>query len=402
MMLTLEVVNGARSKGASTPLAMTFMERSGEAQPVPDVQSGGVHAGPDVVTWLQLYGTDMMYALRPLRRGIKHYTFGSALDQDIVLPSPYVSARHGRLVRTPLGLRVVDLKSRNGTYLDGRRKKSFYLEPGQTFVIGARSHRVLALNDEMHTHYPALAAILGYEDERVTHSETPSPSDLIVAAVAGPHMLIVSEPHCDQDRLARIVHAVSLLRQRPLVAFDQVTVEQAMQGDPALSQAATVLLNLEDRRVPLDPTFTSRLFSPRYLTRVIALARSVRVANAVLGEHHVKQMKQVQLRPLSGRPGAIHRLLDAMFQERGSSLRVSAMTLHNQATLRSHPWDRNFASLWEAADRLVGVARQGSLRKAALALGIPPATFHHWYAYTVGLTQPLLAGDVRGNMPSDE
>jgi pSer/pThr/pTyr-binding forkhead associated (FHA) protein len=50
-------------------------------------------------------------------------------------------------------LRVVDLKSRNGTYLEGRRKKSFYLEPGQPFVVGARSHRLLALNDEMHAHY---------------------------------------------------------------------------------------------------------------------------------------------------------------------------------------------------------------------------------------------------------
>jgi hypothetical protein len=77
------------------------------------------------------------------------------------------------------------------------------------------------------------------------------------------------------------------------------------------------------------------------------------------------------------------------------------MTPYNQATLRSHRWARNFASLREAADRLVTVARQGSLRSAALAVGIPPATFHHWYANTVGLTQPLLAGDVLGNMPFD-
>lgn len=29
-----------------------------------------------------------------------------------------------------------------------------------------------------------------------------------------------SAPNCDQDRLAHIIHAISLLRQRPLVAFD--------------------------------------------------------------------------------------------------------------------------------------------------------------------------------------
>ena len=75
-------------------------------------------------------------------------------------------------------MRVVDLQSRNGTYFEGRRKRSFYLEPGQAFTVGARSHRVLALDDEMYAHYPALTAILGYEDEHAASSEAPSPSDL--------------------------------------------------------------------------------------------------------------------------------------------------------------------------------------------------------------------------------
>jgi len=287
-------------------------------------------------------------------------------------------------------MRVVDRWSKNGTYFEGRRKRSFYLEPGQAFTVGVRSHRVLALDDEMHAHYPALTAILGYQDEHAGPSETPSPSDLIVAAVVGSHMLITSEPHCDQDHLAHIVHAISLFRERPLIALGHIPGELALQSELALHQAATVLLNLDDR-ARLEPAFTSRLFSPRYQTRVIALARSVAVANAALGEHHVKEMKQVWLEPPSSRPGAIHRLLDVMFQERGSSLRVAAMTPYNQAALHSHRWAGNFASLREAAARLTAVARQGSLRKAALALGIPPATFHNWYANIVGLELPLLA-----------
>ena len=368
------------------------MSVSDETQAVPDVERGGAHEGPDAVTWLQPYDTDTLYALRRLRRGIKHYTLGSASDQDIVIPSPYVSAHHCRLVRTPLGLRIVDRGSKNGTYFEGRRKRLFYLEPGQAFTVGARTHRVLALDDEMHAHYPALTAILGSEDEHAGPSETPSPSDLIVAAVADSHMLITSEPHCDQNRLAHIVHAISLFRERPLVAIGHAPGEQAMQGDPALHQAATVLLNLENNRVRLDPAFTSQLFSPRYQTRVIALARTIGVANAALGERYVKEMTHVRLEPLSRRPGAIHRLLDGMFQERGSPLRVTAMTPQNQDALRSHRWAGNFASLREAADRLVVVAREPSMRKAAHALGVPPATFHHWYSDIVGLELPLLAG----------
>jgi len=320
-----------------------------------------------------------------------HYTLGSASGQDTVIRSPYIPAQYCRLVRTPLGLRVVDRESKNGTYFEGKRKRSFYLEPGKVFTVGACSQRVLAVDNKMHAHYPALTAILGYEDEHTGQRETPRPSDLVVAAVAGSHMLITSEPQCDQDHLARIVHAISLFRERPLVALDQVPSGQAMQGDPALHQAATVLLNLGDNRARLDPAFTSRLFSPKYQIRVIALARSVAIANAVLGERHVKEIKQVWLAPLRSRSAAIHWLLDGMFQERESSLRVAAMTPYNQDVLRRHRWAGNFASLREAADRLIAVARQGSLRKAALALGIPPATFHHWYANIVGLELPLLA-----------
>jgi hypothetical protein len=211
-------------------------------------------------------------------------------------------------------------------------------------------------------------------------------------------MLITGEPHCDQDRLAFIVHAVSLLRERPLVAISRVPHApgspdvDTRQRHLALDRAATVLLDLEDRRDRLDPALAARLFSPRYQTRVIALARSVRVATAALGERCVEQMAHVRLVPLSRRHVAIHRLLDGMFQERGSSLRVSAMAQHNQDALARHSWARNFASLGAAADRLVAIAREHSLRRAARALGIPPSSFHHWYANIVGLELPLVAG----------
>jgi hypothetical protein len=372
-------------------MTFTERERSDETQEVPDTERGGAREAPDTVTWL-LCGTDTLQALSRLRRGGRHYTLGSAPGQDIVVPSPYVSAEHCRLVRTSLGLKVVDRGSRNGTYSEGRRKSSFYLDPGQAFTVGERAHRVLALDDEMHAHYPALTAILGYEDERAADGETPSPSDLIVAAVAGSHMLVTGEPHCDQDRLARIVHAISLLRERPLVALDRAPdAPGSPDVDAALHRAATVVLDLGDQRARLDPALASRLFSPRYQTRVIALARSVRVATTALGERCVMQMEHVRLEPLSRRSAAIHRLLDQLFEERGSSLRVAAMAPYNQDALRRHRWARNFASLREAADRLVVIAREPTLRRAALTLGIPPSSFHHWYANIVRLELPLLA-----------
>jgi len=48
-------------------------------------------------------------------------TIGRAEVNDIVLPTPKVSKRHARLEVTPHGLVLTDLKSTNGTYLNGRK-----------------------------------------------------------------------------------------------------------------------------------------------------------------------------------------------------------------------------------------------------------------------------------------
>jgi len=81
-MLIVGFVNGARFEAEPTTVTMTFIERIDETQAVPDAQRGGVHEDLDIVTWLQLYGTDTLYALRRLRRGIRHYTLGSTSDRD--------------------------------------------------------------------------------------------------------------------------------------------------------------------------------------------------------------------------------------------------------------------------------------------------------------------------------
>ena len=48
-------------------------------------------------------------------------TIGRAEVNDIVLPTPKVSKRHAKLEVTPHGLVLTDLKSTNGTYLNGRK-----------------------------------------------------------------------------------------------------------------------------------------------------------------------------------------------------------------------------------------------------------------------------------------
>lgn len=351
---------------------------------VPDLQRGGVFDGKRGVTALLECGTDTIHALSPRPRNTKYYTVGSAPDNDIAIASAYVSAHHGRFVQTETGLRFTD-QSKNGTYFRQKRmRKPFDVGPGDVFYLGARTHGVLALSKEMQASYPTLAAILGFEDEHILRGgETPLPSDLIVAANGSAHLLITGEPHCDQDRLARIIHEISPFRDRPFVVLNT-----GANDDGVLNQAATFLLDLGAGAVRMDSAFVGSLFDAT--TRVIVLAESVDAAVVTLG-WRVNTMNRVWVRPLSRRKQAIPRLLDGLFAERSSTLRIAAMTAHNQEELVEHRWRENFVSLREAADRLVAIASNDSMRQAAGVLGLHPNTLQSWYKDTVHLTLPLLS-----------
>src|SRR5262249_51248779 len=265
-------------------------------------------------------------------------------SNNIVVPSPYVSRHHCRIERKGEALRVTDLKSKNGTYVDGERERWFKLKPGMTFVVGARPHRFLGLNDRMRTNYAALADILGAENEHVIGAarETPSPSDVIVAAVGGAPLLITSEPHCDQHRLARIVHDISRLRERPIVELGpkEIPADGKAQHELIKQRGArsTLVLDLADHEARLPQTFVSTLFKPRHRVRIIVLARDADVVDDALGRHHGRQLEEIGLRPLAHRSEAIDRLFDRMLEERGSPLRMSYLTPANQDALRNHSW----------------------------------------------------------------
>jgi transcriptional regulator of acetoin/glycerol metabolism len=66
------------------------------------------------------------------------------------------------------------------------------------------------------------------------------------------------------------------------------------------------------------------------------------------------------------------------------------LTPANQAALQAYSWPDNFIDLRLAADRIVAIAREGSVNKASKALGVSTSTLHYWFTQ-VGLTQPLVA-----------
>src|SRR6185436_15876559 len=61
---------------------------------------------------------------------------GGDTTNDLVLSDGTVSRRHIEIERTPNGLLLRDLGSRNGTWVDGRRVVQTYVEPGDKVQLG--------------------------------------------------------------------------------------------------------------------------------------------------------------------------------------------------------------------------------------------------------------------------
>jgi hypothetical protein len=64
------------------------------------------------------------------------YTLGRHRNNDIVISDPKVSSFHARIDRGSEGFTLIDLKSRNGTFLNGRRMETGALSTGDEVRLG--------------------------------------------------------------------------------------------------------------------------------------------------------------------------------------------------------------------------------------------------------------------------
>jgi len=362
---------------------------------LPEGLQGAFFDGPDVATMLQIYDTDVAFELARTKRT---FTLGSDPKHDIVIRDEFVSGTHCLIERRGPGLRVTDQQSYNGTFFDGRKLAVFDPRPGDTFRVGPI--RLLVLNDEMRAGMSILSDILAAPEEatlRPSDVRSPSVCDVVVAAKEGGNIVIVSEPGCDQERLAEAIHGMSLRRARPIAHLDHEPSERAAQR-AVIDRASrsTLVLTLQPKARVMDAAFVSMLFDPSYHIRMIVLAPSVAHARAVLGEAAMATMRQLPLMPLGQRPGVVPRLLDRMLEERGSRLRFSDLSASNQAALLANDWQSqgapsNLAALRVAADRLPAIAAAPSMRQAAEQLGVSRSSLQGWFGDQLCLSWPLVA-----------
>ncbi len=375
----------ARAKN-TIPSGETDLSR--KTKTLPDEQRAPQFDGIDLVTAILVYGSDRVI---DLPRAMKRFTLGAEASCDVVIASEFLSALHIVMERRGSKLRVIDQDTKNGTYFAGQREAAFDARPGDTFTAGAT--KLLVMNDEMRAAYPTLVELLGGDEELALYTEQfqSKPSDVIVAAVTTRNLLITGEPGCDHVRLARTIHEVSLLRERPVVELDQLPAPtDRLRQRQILDSAArsTLILRLDETSESLDSTFVSSLFSTSFRVRLMVCAPSYEVAARVLRETRARELGHITLLPLTRRfRGSMCRLLDRFLAERGD-LRTKNLTSSNQAAIEAYAWPNNFDDLRWVANWLPRVHAHDSLRSAAEELKVSQSTIHRWLL-KVGLSLPL-------------
>ena len=352
--------------------------------PLDEAQCEPWYEGDDAVVALREYDSDREYDL-PLH--IQSFRLGGSRSCEVSVPGRGLSAVHCLLERRGSRFLVHDQHSTHGTIDDGRKIQVADLHPGDRFT--AVPVTFLVVNQEIRSHRPLLVELLG------TDLAPWSPDRLVIEAATGlGHLLLTGEAGCEHDRLARAIHAMSLVRNRPAVECSHVPADRPSQI--ALIKRASrssLVLSLAARTPPLDPTFVSMLFSPSYHVRVIAIAPGLAAARRALPGDHVDRMQHVWIRPIAARAGELPILLDRLLAERDAPIRLANLTEANRARLLSHEWRGNWNDVRMTADRLTAIARtpgweQLDWRDRASALGIAKSTLHDWYR-SLQLTRPL-------------
>ncbi len=130
---------------------------------------------------------------------------GRAPDCDLVIPQAYVSKRHVRILR---GLVVIDLDSRNGTYVESRRIRGAVLLSGTQICLGDEDAvvEVDAADDGAHTRTAVLPARADKDDLRARNESLQKALEFAQAQLTELRRVNVvpgGEPLADTARLDR-------------------------------------------------------------------------------------------------------------------------------------------------------------------------------------------------------
>jgi two-component system, NtrC family, response regulator GlrR len=307
---------------------------------------------------------------------------GSDAASDLVLTDPTVSRRHLEIERTPKGLLLRDLGSRNGTYLDGRQIIQVVLQSGDKVQLGKTKLSVKPDTRTTEVEVPSGADAFG---SLVGASERMRLlfSDLRRIAREDMNLLIEGETGTGKELGARAVHQHSARRHGPFKVVDcnLITEEKAerelfgsmraaddeekgVRGVFEAAQGGTLFLDeVGELPLPLQPKLLRVLETREVPTlngsavpvnvRVIAsthrnLEEDVRQGRFRADLYFRLAVARVRLPPLRTRREDIPVLAHSLLQALKANFELTSQTL---ALFEGYDWPGNVRELRNVLER---------------------------------------------------
>ncbi|MCL2448079.1 MAG: sigma 54-interacting transcriptional regulator [Polyangiaceae bacterium] len=162
--------------------------------------------------------------------GVEPQLIGRAAQCPLAIDDPSMSALHAEVRATPDGVRLLDLRSRNGTVIAGNRIVEVYLQAPTEFACGGCSLRFVPLG--------SIDAEYGGSD--VTRfgrlvSKTPPMREAIERlrkyAASDLPLVITGKTGTGKEVAAQAVHEASARRDKPFVAINCAAVPENLLED---------------------------------------------------------------------------------------------------------------------------------------------------------------------------
>jgi len=320
------------------------------------------------------------------------YRVGKAPENDLQLDDETVSRVHFEIVRDAKGYLVRDMKSTNGTFLDGAEVKEAYLRSGSVIRIGSSELKFTPFEERIE--------ILPSEKEQLGEMVGKSPGMREIfglierIAPTDATVLIEGETGTGKDMIARTLHQLSPRNAHPFIVVDCGAVAgtlieselfghekgaftgavTARQGAFELASGGTVFLDeLGELSLDLQPKLL-RVLEQRELRRVggsktikvdlrvVAATRKDLRSEVEKGKFREDLYFRLNVVPITAPPLRERRediplLIDTMLAKLGPA--GAALSEQTRAALMAHDWPGNVRELRNVIER-------------ALALGADP------------------------------
>jgi ABC transport system ATP-binding/permease protein len=267
------VAAAGRGSQPQDPASATTSRASADMSPLVDETAQASRTGSPPVDAEMLPSVDRRPTQR-LRLPARTMLIGRAPDNDLVLADDFeASPRHAELRKSPTGYEIVDLGSRNGTFVNGKRVSQAALSEQDIVSIGRSTFRLAASElrqfvDEGEVSFTAQDLVVRLPDGKVLldHVSIPIPEKCLLGVIgpsgAGKSTLLAAltgmRPadtgtvlYDNRDlyrHYAELRYRIGLVPQDS-VLYTQLTVRRALQYSAELRFPADTTAAERDHRI---------------------------------------------------------------------------------------------------------------------------------------------------------